>query len=294
MANAAIITSAVIFSASLILGSTSGEAQTQIPFNPRVHIQYVPPKNVVFTALSQRLMNRGVLEEYSRFLSPLQLKRDLTVSIEECPDIGVNSDYNSAKRYIRICYEYLAMVENEAAVPTDQLPPQYMLAGGGLLPGFTRAEVIAGGLIFVLLHETGHAVFDIQKVPRLGHEEDAADEFAGFIMLQFGKTASLTMVKGAINVDHEFDVTHDLTRSDMADVHSLNMQRYDNILCLGYGSPNSDAFKELADKFLPAARKPNCVFEYNQAERAFAETIMPYIDKNLMTRVQTIRIFDDQ
>jgi hypothetical protein len=55
------------------------------------------------------------------------------------------------------------MVENEAAVPTDQLPPLYMLAGAGLLPGFSRGEVIIGGLVFVLLHETGHAVFDIRK-----------------------------------------------------------------------------------------------------------------------------------
>jgi hypothetical protein len=61
----------------------------------------------------------------------------------------------------------------------------------------------------------------------------------------------------------------------------------------GNGSPNGDAFKELADKLLPAVRKPNCMFEYNQAARAFAETIMPHVDKDLMKKVQTMQFFTD-
>jgi hypothetical protein len=289
MKRIAVVAVACLVAAYAALRPVNVTAQTQIPLNPRVHIQYAMPKHAVFMPLRQRLMNRGFLEEYSQFLSPLHLKQDLTVSLEECG--FVNSDYQPAKHYIQICYEYLAMVENEAAVPSNQLPPAYMLAGAGLLPGFGRAEVIVGGLIFVLLHETGHAVFDIQGVPRLGHEEDAADEIAGFMMLQFGKGAARAMVKGAINVDHELQVTHKFNQSLMADVHSLDIQRYENILCLAYGSPDGDAFKDLADAFLPAARKPNCRLEYQQAARAFNMTIMPYVDKSLMEKVRRMPLF---
>ena len=267
-------------------------ADAQIPPNPKVHIQYLQPQSAVLAPLRQRLMDRKILEEYSQFLSPLKLKQDLTVSTEECPDVRINSDYNPAKHYIRICYEYLSMVENETAVPPDRLPPLYALAGAGLMPGFSRDEIIIGGFIFVLLHETGHAVFDIQGVPRLGHEEDAADEIAGFMMLQFGKDPALNMVKGAINVDHEMDVSRQFNTLLMADVHSLDIQRYENILCLGLGHPQyGSAFKELADKYLPDARIPNCKLEYEQANRAFNATIMPYVDKEALKKVLGMRIF---
>jgi hypothetical protein len=267
-------------------------ADAQIPPNPKVHIQYLKPQSAVLAPLRQRLMDRKILEEYSQFLSPLQLKQDLTVSTEECPDVRINSDYNPAKHYIRICYEYLSMVENETAMPPDRLPPLYALAGAGLMPEFSRDEIIIGGFIFVLLHETGHAVFDIQGVPRLGHEEDAADEIAGFMMLQFGKDPALTMVKGAINVDHEMDVSRQFNTLLMADVHSLDIQRYENILCLGLGHPQyGSAFKELADKYLPDARIPNCKLEYEQANRAFNATIMPYVDKEALKKVLGMRIF---
>jgi hypothetical protein len=39
----------------------------------------------------------------------------------------------------------------------------------------------------VTFHEVGHAAFDLFNVPIFGHEEDAADNFATFLMLQFGK-----------------------------------------------------------------------------------------------------------
>jgi hypothetical protein len=289
MKRIAMVAVASLVVAYAALQPVGASAQTQIPLNPRVHIQYAMPKHAAFAALRQRLINRGYLEEYSQFLAPLHLKQDLTVSTEECG--MVNADYNPAKHYIRICYEYMAMVENEAAMPNNQLPPALMLAGAGLLQGFGRAEVIVGGLVFVLLHETGHAVFNIQGVPRLGHEEDAADEIAGLMMLQFGKSAARAMVKGAINVDHEMHVTRQFNQSLMADVHSLDIQRYESILCLAYGSPEGDAFKDLADAFLPAARKPNCPEEYKQAARAFNLTIMLYVDKSLMEKVRKMPLF---
>ncbi len=275
---------------AMILRPANVAAQTDIPPNPKVHIQYLPPKHAAFNGLRERLMKRGFLEEYSRFLSPLQLKHDLTVSVEECGFI--NSDYISSKHYIQICYEYLAMIENQAAVPNDRLPVRYMLAGAGLIPGFTRKEAIIGGLVALLLHETGHAVFDINNVPRLGHEEDAADEIAGLMLLQFGKPAARLMVKGAINMHNEEAVERDFNKTLMSDVHSLGQQRSENILCMAYGSPEGDAFKDLASAFLPADRAPNCKLEYEHALRAFNLTIMPYVNKDMMKKVHAMKLFE--
>jgi len=47
----------------------------------------------------------------------------------------------------------------------------------GLLPGYMRAEAIIGGILQVTLHETGHAVFDIQGIPRLSWESEQSELF---------------------------------------------------------------------------------------------------------------------
>ena len=282
-----------------LLWPRNAVAQSPIPLNPKIHIQYAQPRSALFAPIRQGLVDRKILEEYSQVMSPVKLPEDLIVSTEECPDARVNSDYCTFAdecrpgtnaphaHYIRICYEYLAMVQNESAMPNEKLPPEEALAGAGLLPGFTRGEVIVGGTSFVLMHETGHAVFDIQNIPRLGHEEDAADQFAGFMMLQFGKPTALTMVKGAINVDHTMRARYGFSSSYMQDVHSLDDQRLANILCLAYGSPLGDAFTGLAQSGLPEARRPNCAFEYKAAETAFGALD---IDKPLFEKVRQLPI----
>ena len=45
-------------------------------------------------------------------------------------------------------------------------------------------------------HEVGHAAFDIFGVPIFGREEDAADNFATYIMLQFGGEQARRLIGG--------------------------------------------------------------------------------------------------
>jgi hypothetical protein len=293
------LTAATAALTGALLWPLSAVAQSSIAPNPKIHIQYAQPKSALFTPIRQALVDRKILEEYSQVMAPVRLPEDLIVSTEECPDVRVNSDYCTFAdecrpntnaphaHYIRICYEYVSMIVNESAIPNEKLPPKQALAGAGLLPGFTPGEVIVGGTVFVVMHETGHGVFDIQKVPRLGHEEDAADQFAGHMMLQFGKPTALTMIKGAINVDHTSRATGGFSWNYMQDVHSLDDQRLANILCLASGSPLGDAFTDLAQSILPEARRPNCPFEYKAAELAFG---ILDIDRPLFDRVRQLPI----
>lgn len=277
----------------IMLGAASSvapaAAQTQIGENPQIKTQYVAPK---YLALAERLMKRGVLEEYSQFMSPLRLKSPLTISLEECGE--VNADYDYVNHYIRICYEFVDLIENEAAVPQAQLPPPYNDAkkypGLGLMPGFTRAEVIVGGITQVALHETGHAVFDIQGIPRLGREEDAADEISGLVMLQFGKSVAQTLIKGTINVWRHMQASQSFNiRTSLGDVHSLSIERAVNYLCLAYGQDASN-FEDLAKQWLPEQRKANCKNEYQQGMLAFTKTVLPFVDMNQLKKVQGMQI----
>jgi hypothetical protein len=59
-----------------------------------------------------------------------------------------------------------------------------------------------------------------------------------------------------------------------------------NALCLAYGG-DPKTFAEFVDRgWLPKERAADCADEYNQVKRAFAKTILPFIDRDLMVRVQ--------
>jgi Putative metallopeptidase len=269
-------------------------AQAQVLHNDKVRIEYVEPK---YEQIYLRLKRRQILEELDQFLSPLRLKHDITLSIEEggneCK--SPNSYYSPDEYKLRLCYSWFDMLENEASVEYKRNPGEpFSSLSPGLMPGFTRAEVIVGGTVGVTLHELGHAVFHIQQIPRLGREEDAADQIAAFMMVQFGKPVALTTIKGTYNVWHHWQALQlrrnkGILPGHEADVHSLELQRSINFLCIAYGQ-DPVTFKELGDRLLPAVRKPNCASEYRQAEIAFRKTLLPDVDQALMKKVQAMKI----
>jgi hypothetical protein len=241
-----------------------------------------------YQALYERVKKRAVLEEISEFLSPLKLKKKLTFETASCG--VVNAFYDPTDQTVHLCYEMLDWIENVAAVSPDKLKQRPDSPQRGLLPNVTRAEAIVGAIGGVALHETGHAVFDIQQIPRLGREEDAADMVAGFVMLQFGSEVARVMIKGMFNVTYNWQAeTPNISTALLADSHSLALQRGFAILCLAYGK-EPDTFKDLAQAWLPAARQPSCAREYRQAENAFRKTILPFVDQALMKKVQQMQI----
>ena len=196
---------------------------------------------------------------------------------------------------MHICYSWFALLEEEVSVRHYDKPEEFGLRTPGLMPGFTRAEVIIGGTVSIALHEIGHAIRHNLNIIRLGREEDTADQMAGFIMLQFGPEVALLTIKGTINAWHHLQAAKlqrvgSVTAGEQEDEHSLSIQRAYNYLCLAYGSPLKDAFKQLAETWLPRNRKDNCEFEYLTVKRAFDATIGPRLDPVLLKKVQAMQI----
>ena len=102
-------------------------------------------------------------------------------------------------------------------------------------PNVTRHDAIVGQFLFWTLHETGHAVFDMLRVPLFGQEEDAADLFAAYVMLQFGEDQARRWIEGAAYTSDEFmaDVPWG---KNFASKHDLPQQRFYNLICLAYGA----------------------------------------------------------
>ena len=125
---------------------------------------YDQPKNPAHQALYEELKSRRVLENLREFLSFIRLPRILTLTLAGCNGDD-NAWYDPEGLAVTVCYEYLEEVR--------KLAPEAATPGG-----VTPENALLGPLAEVFLHEVGHALFDQLRIPILGREEDAADQFA--------------------------------------------------------------------------------------------------------------------
>jgi Putative metallopeptidase len=258
-------------------------------------------KNAVYAAIRQKMMKRQALEELVKFLSPVRLPKTLWVYVDECQGgAGASPYYTSANRSLVMCYQFMKIIEDRAAYVTStetKNPNAFPMR-------VSHDEFVAGVFAGVILHEAGHALFDILEVPIFGREEDAADEIAIFVALQFKKQLADVVVGAFADIDETFSnpptTAPDTNAADypkdktaqcfvdpfcaFADVHGTWGQRFYNSLCLTYGSdPQHYAFLQTGG-WLPQGR--DCVGEYQQIYHAFATTIYPFIDQDLRAKVQ--------
>src|SRR4029077_10695510 len=149
----------------------------------RVTVEYVVPKSAEFQELYGMLREHRVLEDMQGILSPFRLPEELIIKTTEC-GMG-NSWYGreNSKPTVTICYELLRHI-------LQSLPKK------ATSDGLTARDAAIGQFFWLTTHEVGHAMFDIFKVPLFGDAEDAADNFAGYIMLQFGKERARRLIAG--------------------------------------------------------------------------------------------------
>jgi hypothetical protein len=250
-------------------------AQSQPPAAPsgqsdRVSVVYVPPNNFSFQEVYELLRQRSALEKVKEILSPFGFPEQLTVETTECGAVNSYYQRKNFKPTVTICYEFLKRILE--LLPNETTPA-----------GLTPTDAAVGQFFWVTFHEVGHAAFDMFNVPIFGHEEDAADDFATFIMLQFGKGQARRLINGAAWAwraylgDYQKNPVVQTRLAAFATDHGLPQERFYNLVCLAFGA-NSQEFADF-ESFLPPTRSPNCSHEYQTLVRAFRQEIRPHIDQ---------------
>jgi Putative metallopeptidase len=235
---------------------------------------YEPPKNPSHQASYDRLRKAKIAEKYTEGLSAIRLPKPLVLKFAGC-DGTVNAWYEAADATITFCYEYVDDLWKTSLAAADR--------------GVAPEAAWEGALVFVLLHESGHAVFDVLKVPVLGREEDAADQFAAFLLLRQGEEEARRVLRGAAWMYLHDSKGRMPDESDFADVHGLDAQRFYNVLCMAYGS-NPAGFSGMIEKgYLPKERAEGCSDEFRQVGFAVKELIDPNIDVGLAARNRAAR-----
>ncbi|MFN4157723.1 MAG: DUF4344 domain-containing metallopeptidase [Gemmobacter sp.] len=151
-----------------------------------------------------------------------------------------------------------------AATPArlDAAPLYVMPADSG------AADFVQSNLIFVFYHEIAHALIDILKLSVLGREEDAADTLSALLIDRlWDEGAAVTLVTDAALAFLLFSEEAERGGAELSNWghHSLDLQRYYNLVCLFYGADPEGRSALAGDLGLPPPRRESCPEEYQLA-----------------------------
>ena len=260
--------------AALTLASPALAEQAAFPRNPNIVIDYVRPSDGKLSLVHDRMRQLGVLQTLQEFLSPLQLTRKITVTMNQCG--GQLSLPYKPQAPVTICYEHLNLIRVTA--PVDEY---ISFVGDRKL---TADQAVAGGVARLMLYETAFAVFDVLNIPIWGRVEEAADNLTALIMLDFGEELAWTTILGSAWYLAQRGLAGAGFFSDA--VRPQEAQRFYNYLCIAYGKlPKTYEF--LVNNFnLPADRAKLCKEEYFKLSRAFRTVFKDRIDPVLLRQVK--------
>ncbi|HSU82573.1 MAG TPA: DUF4344 domain-containing metallopeptidase [Thermoanaerobaculia bacterium] len=208
-----------------------------------------------------------LLEETARALNEkLSLPADVTIAPRECG--AADATWEADRHRISICYE---LVGDFA---------ELFLRAGKTVDAEKAGAAVGAANLFVVFHETGHALITLYQLPVAGREEEAADQIATLILLGSGKEGGSTAVDSAsvlLVQQRNAAVQARLARLPFWSGHGFNEARLTDILCWVYGR-DPQAFQELVgDGTLPAARAQGCAAEYEKVAKAWSEPLAPYL-----------------
>jgi hypothetical protein len=151
-------------------------------------------------------------------------------------------------------------------------------------------NAVLGALEFIFYHELGHALIDIFEIPFTGKEEDAVDQFSTIFLL-----SSDLGVESALSGASFFYLVGSTNDSlNFWDEHSLDQQRFYNIVCLVYGS-DPETYQSLVLQqtkgfmlssptgYLPKERAERCPSEYYDISRSWSTLYASYVPSNAPT-----------
>ena len=240
------------------------------PKSNQIRFSYDPPKNPEHQAIYEDMKKRQALEKAQEFLSPYILPRKLTIRLAGCDG---DADAWYGEDDITICYEYVNELWKN--MPAETTPS-----------GVEPFDTLSGPFLDTLLHEFAHALFDMNTIPILGREEDAADQVAAYIYLQLGPEESRRLFRGTAWAFLSEAVHGEaLPVVAYANEHGTPAQRGYNILCIAYGA-DTELFGDIVSSgYLPLDRAEICEEEYEQVQDAYEELILPHVDQDLADKL---------
>lgn len=227
-------------------------------------IIYDSPQNSVYLQMEQGLKQNKAFEQIADGLTAaFKLPRDLEIHLAECGMI--NCYYDLQKGQLFMCYEFMEYIpQSFQNVAKDQAELE---------------KATGSSIIFVLFHEVGHALIDMYNLPVTGKEEDAVDQLSTLIMIEAGPEGEEAAMYGASFFGLQTLRNQNTQDIPYWDVHSLDAQRFYNILCWVYGKDPQKYASLVTDGTLPEQRAVTCQYEYAKIKNSWNTLLMPHEKK---------------
>src|SRR5918911_1814036 len=251
------------------------QAKTAAQGKGAFKLVYVPVKDKKLAHIEKVVKDSKLFDELIDISNQeLILPVDLTVVFRECNGKDENGEkedptnawYSSKNHSITMCY---GLVQQSEDLFKDDEKNEAELE-----------EAVLNSTAWTFYHEMGHALIDIYQIAHTGKEEDAADELFTYILInEGGEAGERAALDGAENFYREASEDNDLNEEQFADVHSLDKQRFYNIICLVYGSdPKKYAsLTEGKEAILPEGRAEGCEQEYERVTKAWGNILGPHL-----------------
>lgn len=220
---------------------------------------YKEPSTADYRQAAEAFRSAQFLERVASAINAIvRIPVQMPLTLGECG--AVNAYYDPRHRSIHMCYELMEQVITGIDRDFGQGSKEQ------------KMEAAMGALIFILLHEVGHGLADVLRLPILGKEEDAVDAIATYILL-----SGRNPMPGVVGTLWFFSTTHrQPSLRDFADEHSLGQQRVFSLICMAVGS-DQEKFRPLAMQFsLPDERAVRCPDQYAQLRRSVQSLLGKY------------------
>lgn len=230
------------------------EGKFIIKFNP------AKPEAKEFYDLFQK--NKFFEKQIQEINDILILPHDLEIIFTHCEE--TNAWYDPEIKQLQLCYELIQDLHEN------------------FKKGFATEEELDNAIVyatlFIFYHEFGHALSDVLKIPITGKEEDASDQIAILLILSKGGEGE----QGLKTAAEWFMQQHEKYKDQPLpfwDEHSLDAQRFYNILCMLYGS-NPEKYQHLIEnKILPQNRADMCIEDLDKIHRSWNRLLEPNVRK---------------
>ena len=192
------------------------------------------------------------------------LPHDITIAFQKCG--RANAFYDEDTHRITLCYE---------------LVDDYFYLFSSQIRNKAKLDVaVRGAIAFIFFHEMGHALIDAWNLPITGKVEDAADQLSTLILLEEIERGDQLALNSALS----FELYAYLAKGQKKiywDEHSLDEQRFYDILCMLYGHDPEKYAYLTKDGLLPLPRAELCKGEYPRFKMSWQTLLAPYMKSPL-------------
>lgn len=222
------------------------------------HLDVTTPR---YVEIDRQVKSEKLLEKAADKLNrSLILPEDVYLRTKDCNQ--VNAFYDPNDRSVTMCYELM-----------EHFYTTFKGAGDN---DETSYQKMFDAVRFVFLHEIGHALIDIYRLPVAGNEEDAADRCSAYVNLKELGDEGVRAVFAAADAFAIESRNNAGGKPNMADEHLLQEQRFYNSLCMIYGSNPAKYGNIVSEGYLPKERAVRCAGEYQRAVDSWVHLLEPW------------------